>query len=282
MAINKNDLTQATRGALFVADENTALPSNIGDFILGAETVGQWANIGHTSNDTKPSFSTSGGTATNLDTWLEANVATTYATTTGTLTINSVQGDPDTLRMVYNGVNFDNGIAFALEKEAQRKALFLVWQDSRGGRMGVYMPSVDLTYNSLPNFSGNGFVQFGISASILTSSILPATASGKPTALAIFSPEQFGHIVPVTGVTVTPATASVEAGATTNLTATVTPPNASQSLSWTSSNANIAKVNQSGVVTGVGVGTTTITAASITDLSQRGTATITVTNSSSH
>ena len=67
--------------------------------------------------------------------------------------------------------------------------------------------------------------------------------------------------VHVTGVSVSPATASVEAGDTTALTATVTPSNASDtSVSWSSSNTSIATVDSSGIVTGVGAGSATITA----------------------
>jgi len=67
--------------------------------------------------------------------------------------------------------------------------------------------------------------------------------------------------VPVTGVTVSPATASVAVGLTTQLTAAVAPTNATnQSVSWSSSNTAVATVNAAGVVTGVAVGTATITA----------------------
>ncbi|MCY7291309.1 MAG: Ig-like domain-containing protein, partial [Ferruginibacter sp.] len=59
-----------------------------------------------------------------------------------------------------------------------------------------------------------------------------------------------GAAVAVTGVTVSPTTASVAAGATTTVTATVAPSNASnKNLSWTSSNTAIATVSTAGVVT---------------------------------
>ncbi|MFY0624895.1 MAG: Ig-like domain-containing protein [Reichenbachiella sp.] len=67
--------------------------------------------------------------------------------------------------------------------------------------------------------------------------------------------------IPVTGVNVSPASASVAAGSTTPLSASVTPNNATnKSVSWSSSNNNIATVNGSGVVTGVAAGSATITA----------------------
>ena len=145
-----------------------------------------------------------------------------------------------------------------------------MWQDSRGGRMGVYMPSVDLTYDSLPRLTGNGFVEFGISGSILTSTALPVNTAGKPCAVALISPESFGAIVPVTGVTVTPATLSLAVGGNQALTAAVVPSTASQNVMWSSSNPSIATVDESGNVTAVAAGTANIIASSATSMSAQG------------
>ena len=66
--------------------------------------------------------------------------------------------------------------------------------------------------------------------------------------------------VPVTGVTVSPTSASVNAGLTTQLTATVAPSNASnQAVSWSSSNTSVATVSSTGLVTAVAPGTATVT-----------------------
>jgi uncharacterized protein YjdB len=68
------------------------------------------------------------------------------------------------------------------------------------------------------------------------------------------------NIIHPTSVTVSPTTASVEAGATTTLTATVLPSNATnKSVTWSSSNTSVATVSSSGVVTGVAAGSATIT-----------------------
>lgn len=84
--------------------------------------------------------------------------------------------------------------------------------------------------------------------------------------------------VPVTGVTVSPATATVGTGATTQLTATVSPANATNpAVSWSTSNASIATVSSSGVVTGVAVGSATITATT-QDGNRTASSTVTVTN----
>lgn len=81
--------------------------------------------------------------------------------------------------------------------------------------------------------------------------------------------------VPVTGVSLTPATASLNIGATQQLTATVTPANASNnSVSYTSSNTAVATVSSTGLVTAVAAGTATIT---ITTADQNKTATSAIT-----
>lgn len=67
--------------------------------------------------------------------------------------------------------------------------------------------------------------------------------------------------VAVTGVTVSPSAASVEAGKTTALSATVAPSDATnKNVTWSSSNTSIATVSAEGVVRGVSAGNATITA----------------------
>lgn len=83
--------------------------------------------------------------------------------------------------------------------------------------------------------------------------------------------------VPVSGVTLSPANASVSAGDNTQLTATVSPSNATNSaITWSSSNPVVAIVNSSGQVTGVAAGSATITATTL-DGSFKATSSITVT-----
>jgi uncharacterized protein YjdB len=67
--------------------------------------------------------------------------------------------------------------------------------------------------------------------------------------------------VAVTGVSMSPTSASLSVNGTVQLTATVAPSTATnKNVSWTTSNANVATVSISGLVKGVGSGTATITA----------------------
>jgi uncharacterized protein YjdB len=66
--------------------------------------------------------------------------------------------------------------------------------------------------------------------------------------------------IAVTSVAMSPTTASITVGATRQLTGTISPTNATnQGKTWSSSNAAVATVNASGLVTGVSAGTATIT-----------------------
>jgi len=87
--------------------------------------------------------------------------------------------------------------------------------------------------------------------------------------------------VPVTGVSVTPASASIVSGNTQQLTATVLPSNATnKSVTWTSSNTGAATVSTSGLVTGVSAGSSVITVRTA-DGGYTATSTITVTGGGS-
>ena len=66
--------------------------------------------------------------------------------------------------------------------------------------------------------------------------------------------------VAVTGVSVTPTTATVAAGSTESLTATVAPANATdKAVTWSSSDTAVATVSDEGVVTGAAAGSANIT-----------------------
>lgn len=80
----------------------------------------------------------------------------------------------------------------------------------------------------------------------------------------------------VTGVSVSPTTASIEAGDTVTLTPTVSPSNAAnKNVTWSSNNTSVATVSN-GVVTGVSAGTAVITVTTV-DGGYTATCTVTVT-----
>src|SRR6059036_3297003 len=117
----------------------------------------------------------------------------------------------------------------------------------------------------------NGGLVSGITPGSAT---ITATSEGKSGTSAITVTP-----VPVASVEVTPATASVQAGQTVQLTATPKDANGAplsgRTVTWSSSNTAVATVSNSGLVSGVTPGTATITA---TSEGKSGTSSITVTN----
>jgi endoglucanase len=97
----------------------------------------------------------------------------------------------------------------------------------------------------------------GITGTLATFTNIPLYADGK---LVAGIEPSIGQVISVTGVSVTPTTASVSINGTTQLAATVLPTNATnKTVTWSSSNTAIATVSSAGLVTGVTAGTATIT-----------------------
>jgi hypothetical protein len=131
----------------------------------------------------------------------------------------------------------------------------------------------------------------GAAATVSLSGVVTGVAAGSATITASASGVSGTSVITVTAapppppvvttVTVAPTSASIVAGATTTLQATVKDQNGSvmsgQTVTWSTNNAGAATVNASGVVTGVAAGSATITA---TSSGKTGTATITVTAAS--
>lgn len=86
--------------------------------------------------------------------------------------------------------------------------------------------------------------------------------------------------IAVSGVSVSPTSASIVVGGTQQLTATVSPSNATnKNVTWESDTTSVATVSNAGLVTAVAAGTATITVKSVADSTKKATCTITVTAS---
>ncbi|MCS4435330.1 HYR domain-containing protein [Aquiflexum gelatinilyticum] len=99
-----------------------------------------------------------------------------------------------------------------------------------------------------------------------TMSAVPYTLSGRSGEEGVALTVNFSIVrppVPVSGISVDPATAEIATGSTVQLTATIQPSNASnKAVIWGSSNSGIASVNSYGLVTGNTPGQAIITATS--------------------
>ena len=103
---------------------------------------------------------------------------------------------------------------------------------------------------------------------------MTASATSRPGGLASVIVEDTP--IAVTSVTVSPATATVAVGLTTNLLSHVFPNAANQAVTWSSATPAKATVNASGIVTGVAAGTSVVTATSVSDPTKSASCTVTV------
>ena len=109
---------------------------------------------------------------------------------------------------------------------------------------------------SIASVDANGKVTANAKGS---ATITVTTADGGKTATCTVTVTEPAAPVAVTGVTLNKSNTTIYTGRTETLTATIQPADATnKAITWTSSNTNVASVNN-GVVTGVSVGTATIT-----------------------
>ena len=94
-----------------------------------------------------------------------------------------------------------------------------------------------------------------------------------------FQLEYYGEVVPIESITLEPNKAEMVAGETLQITATVAPENATiKKLQWRSSRPQVATVDDKGLVTAIGKGSSRITAISTDGNSRTAGLTVTVTN----
>ena len=111
-----------------------------------------------------------------------------------------------------------------------------------------------------------------------TAIITVTTVDGNKTATCTVTVDIPGETVPVTGVSVSPTSNSLKVGETVQITATVSPENATnKAVTYTSSKPSVATASETGLVTAKVAGTTTITATTV-DGNKTATSTIIVTS----
>ncbi len=136
--------------------------------------------------------------------------------------------------------------------EGENKQLTVIVYPSNATNQTVTWSSSD---NNIATVNNNGLVS---AVAVGNAIITVTTEDGEYTATC--NVEVTSAVIAVTGVSVSPSNISLETGSTQQLTAIVSPSNASNStVTWNSSNNAIATVNANGLVTAVAEGNATIT-----------------------
>lgn len=124
---------------------------------------------------------------------------------------------------------------------------------------GVYFTSSNSSIASVSTSSNSGYYTYGTVTAVSegTTYIYAKSASGASSTACTVTVKS--NVVKPTSIYL-PGSKSIEEGEYAYITATVSPSNATYSLTWTSSNTNVATVNSSGRVYGKSPGTARITA----------------------
>ncbi|MDD6266830.1 MAG: Ig-like domain-containing protein [Clostridium sp.] len=269
------------------------------------------ATKGQTTQTYSYVFLNSSGTATTLSSNdLEVTVANsavatvTPNTSAKTIAIKSLKYGTTTVTIAPKGKS-ENAVSYTISVPSNIKTINSV--DSITGNVGTTqtvfksavnsfgVKSTDATPAKIKAISGNT-VKFTSTnanvASIDANGTVSLKAKGSATVkMSVYASasattpllEKSVNVTvkqPVTGITITSANGSktVDTGDTLQLTAKVSPSNASDtSVTWSSSSTGIAKVSTAGLVTGVATGTAVITAKANDGSNKSATFTVTVT-----
>ncbi len=180
--------------------------------------------------------------------------------------------------------NFDSGSANKIAGIYELGSSTYYWPDASNDNYAITSESGTLIITLVGEKTGaNGCNTYHIQASFEADDLITYTIDATLEVCAQDANKNaitLKDVLPVavTGVTVTPATATIDINEKKTLTANITPSNATiQSVTWSSNHPEIATVNEHGKVTGVAQGTAVITATTL-DGGFTSSATITVTD----
>jgi uncharacterized protein YjdB len=160
--------------------------------------------------------------------------------------------------------------ATAALQSGQTAQLTATPKDANGNPLSGRVVTWSSNNTSVATVNGSGLVTAGAASGSATITATSEGQSGTASVSVTF--------VPVASVTVAPASASVQAGQTVQLTATPKDANGNplsgRTVTWSVSNTTVATVNGTGLVTAKAAGSATITA---TSEGQNGTSSLTVT-----
>lgn len=172
MALDATSTILPGRGAVFHAPVDTPA-FDLDALVLTdpATFATPWESLGHTSRENTVAFSKDGGEATQVGSWEDEALRSTYSSTSWSLTVNALQVDQTTLELAFGGGTWDatnEAYDVAGSTAAQEKALFVVMFDGTN-RAGFYLPNTTVTLGDAPEIDVENFFEIQLSAQILNS-----------------------------------------------------------------------------------------------------------------
>lgn len=243
---------QKVTGAIMSAPLGTPLPQTIDDQLDQAFIDGDSGYVSSDGLTLTPDASTS-----DINEWGGALVRRLLETFNGTIAWSYIQTDLDSLRNAFGDNNVEVTAPATAEHGEQirvsigarlpeRKSWIFRMKDGNA-RMMIVAPDAQPTSWEDITFAATDAVSWPVSLATYPD------ASGNSLYILLDDGRTIGvAIVHPSGVTVTPATASVEEGKTVQLAANVQPATATdKTVTWSSDHPEIAGVSDTGLVTGV-------------------------------
>lgn len=176
MAMDDNAVLTAGAGWVFLADVNTASPTDdqvdppAGAFVPSAIPVA-WVPVGHTSRDDLPEFGSDGGDSEVRGSWQNASLRQVITeTAVDFVTINLLQFDNDTLELYYGQanplVNGERRFRVNATGGTVEKALLIVIVDGPVS-VGLYAPKVSFTREDAISLAVDDFGALPVRATFL-------------------------------------------------------------------------------------------------------------------
>jgi len=250
-------LTQAFTATANFSDSTTENVTSVATWVSSSSTVAGISMLGVATGQTA---GTTTITASRTINGVTRTANTTLTVTQEVLSAITVAPSPatgfvgSTLQFTASGT-FNNGT------QSSNVNSQVTWSSSNPG------------FATINSTSGLAFLS-NAGTSVITATRIGGGASGTSNLTV--------NAVVLTSISVTPATPSIQAPATQQFTASgvfsdnSSSPNVNSQVTWSSSNTAVATINSSGLATGVGAGTTTITATRVGG-GVSGNATLTVT-----
>lgn len=252
---------QKVTGAIMSAPLGTPLPQTIDDQLDQAFIDGDSGYVSSDGLTLTPDASTN-----DINEWGGALVRRLLESFNGTIAWSYIQTDLDSLRNAFGDNNVEVTAPATAEHGEQirvsigarlpeRKSWIFRMKDGNA-RMMIVAPDAQPTSWEDITFAATDAVSWPVSLATYPD------ASGNSLYILLDDGRTIGvATVHPSGVTVTPATASVEEGKTVRLAADVQPATATdKTVTWSSDHPEIAGVSDTGLVTGVKAGTARITA----------------------
>ena len=176
MAINDNAVYFAEYGTIFYAEPGTALPANgLKGFHLtdtevnSADDGKKWKNLGHTSNSNKIEINLEGGESESFRSWLKSNLKTKKSSDGSmTITANALQMDEETLKLIFNGIDTDNGVGANVNSDPKELAIVVITQETQNSTepvFGFHFPKTKVSPSGGPQLNDD-FIEQGLTATV--------------------------------------------------------------------------------------------------------------------